>query len=151
MRRVILIAAAFAALATAGTASADAVCHSEHLELRPLAGAPFRSGFVQNIHPNGPQVYAHEVYVLNGAMPNTTYVVRLWVYPFDTDCSGTGVNFASTTIHTNRAGNGRGDLFISPTSVPNALRSNQTHGVRWDVTSNGAPQYETRCTQVTLD
>ena len=140
------------ALLLSGTASvrADAVYHTERLTLDPIAGAP-GSGTVVNIHPNGPRVYAHEIYTLKGTVPNTEYVVRLWVHPFDTDCSDAGVNFASTPVQTNQAGNGRGDLFISPDQVPDALRGNRTHGVRWDVTLNGVPQYETRCTQVTLD
>lgn len=139
-------------LLVTGTASvrADAVYHTERLTLVPIGVAP-GGGTVVNIHPNGPRVYAHEIYTLMRTLPNTGYVVRLWVHPFDTDCSEAGVNFASTPVETNRVGNARGDLFISPDQVPAALRDNQSHGVRWDVTLNGVPQYETRCTIVTLD
>lgn len=135
-----------------GTASvrADAVYHTERLTLEPVGGAA-GTGMVVNIHPNGPKVYAHEIYSLKGTLPNADYVVRLWVHPFDTSCESEGVNFASTPLRTNRAGNGHGDLFISPGQVPTALRDNQAHGVRWDVTLGGVPQYETRCTMVTLD
>lgn len=129
---------------------ADAVYHTERLTLDPVGGAS-GSGMVVNIHPNGRQVYAHEIYALKGTLPDTDYVVRLWVHPFDTDCSEAGVNFARTPVRTNPAGNGHGELFISPDQVPDALRGNQMHGVRWDVTLNGVPQYETRCTIVTLD
>ena len=56
-------------------AAADSVYHTEHLALRPVGDAPLRSGFVNNIKAQGPMVYAHEVYVLNGALPNETYTV----------------------------------------------------------------------------
>jgi hypothetical protein len=72
MRRLLLVAAALSVLLLPGTAAGDAVYHSHHVALHPVGGAPLRSGFVENIHPNGPQVYAHEVYVLNGAQPDTT-------------------------------------------------------------------------------
>ena len=146
------------ALLVSGTASvrADAVYHTERLALEATGAAP-GGGTVINVHPNGPQIYAHEIYTLTGTLPNTEYVVRLWVHPFDppTDespgCTSTGVNFRSTTVETNAAGNGRGDLFIGPDEVPTALRGNQSHGVRWDVTLNGVTVYQTVCTKVTLD
>ena len=68
-------------------ASADRVYHSEHTALAPVGGAPLHNGFVQNIHPNGPNVFAHEIYVLNGAAPAVTYAVHLIVHPFSPDCS----------------------------------------------------------------
>ena len=78
--RLPICALAFAASmfvigALAPAASADAVYHTEHLGLTPVGGAPLRSGFVQNIKAEGPTIYAHEIYVLNGAQPNTTYTV----------------------------------------------------------------------------
>ncbi len=63
-------AAAVPVAALAPLAAADAVYHSEHLDLAPVGSAPLRSGFVQNIKAEGPNVYAHEVFVLNGAVPN---------------------------------------------------------------------------------
>jgi hypothetical protein len=64
-------AGGIAALALAPAAGADRVYHSEHMTLTPVDTAPLRSGFVQNVHANGPNVYAHEIYVLSGALPNT--------------------------------------------------------------------------------
>src|SRR4029453_3553390 len=37
-----------------------------HIALAPVGSAPLTSGFVENIHANGPNVYAHEIYQLNG-------------------------------------------------------------------------------------
>ncbi|HXF97189.1 MAG TPA: hypothetical protein VNJ46_01095 [Gaiellaceae bacterium] len=42
--------------ALAPFAAADAVYHTEHLPLAPVASAPLRSGFVQNIKAEGGQV-----------------------------------------------------------------------------------------------
>ena len=61
-------------LCLAGAAAADAVYHSERLELAGLAGAP-GGGMVVNVHTNGPQVYAHEIYTLRDAVPGTYQVI----------------------------------------------------------------------------
>jgi hypothetical protein len=66
----------------------EAVYHSQHIGLHPVGEAPLQFGFVENIHPNGPQVYAPEVYVLNGADANATYQVVLLLYPFSMSCAG---------------------------------------------------------------
>ena len=54
----------------AGPAVADSVYHSGHYNLTAVNAAPLRSGFVENIHANGPNVYAHEQYVLTGPRRN---------------------------------------------------------------------------------
>ena len=81
MRRSTLVLALgtvwIAALAV--PAAADAVYHSSHIPFAPIGEAPLRSGFVENIHANGPNVFAHEQYVVNGAEPNTTYDVVLTI------------------------------------------------------------------------
>ena len=64
MRRFFsLTIVAVLAAAVAAAASADSAYHTERLELRGLNGAP-GGGMVVNVHPNGPTVYAHEIYVL---------------------------------------------------------------------------------------
>jgi len=69
-------AASLAALgALAPGVAADAVYHTQHMQLAAVGGAPLRSGFVQNIKANGPTIYAHEIYVLKGAAPRSTYTV----------------------------------------------------------------------------
>src|SRR5215213_11987920 len=72
----------------AAVASADQVYHSQHLALTPAGSAPLRSGFVENIKAQGPTVYAHEVFVLNGAPPDTTYIVTRHFFFLQPDCSG---------------------------------------------------------------
>ena len=153
IRRFVLVFAAAVAVTAAPAALADAVYHSEHMKLRSVAGAPLRSGFVQNIHPNGPNVYAHEIYVLNGAEPNTTYQVVLRVDLFDPSCSGgDAVAFRTTELTTNRAGNGRAELVLTPADIPGPVRNNTTaHGVYWQVFKGGMLVYQTDCTEVLLD
>lgn len=151
MRVLVLLAVVVGALVSAHAAAADAVYHSEHMELTPVAaGMPLRSGFVQNIHPNGSKVYAREQYVLNGAAPNAEYEVRLLVHLFDDTCSNAPVLFAATSLETNGVGNGAAQLVIRPEDVPPAVRD-ATHGVRWEVWRGGALAYRTACTSVALD
>ena len=130
-------------------AAADAVYQSERLDLEGLGGAP-GGGMVVNVHANGPQVYAHELYVLNGAAPNTDYEVHLVAYAFDPVCEGAPSDFGSAPLTTNRAGNGRAKRVFRPNDVPAELRD-ATHGIRWEVSTDGTTVYQTQCTAVTLD
>jgi hypothetical protein len=137
-------------LALAPVAVADEVYHSEHMRLEPVGGAPLGKGFIENIHADGPTIYAQEVYVLNHASPNTAYEVHLLAYPFDPECAGAPTEFGFTTLITNKTGNGRAKRLIRPADVPVELRD-ATHGIRWEVRSGGATLYATDCTAVTLD
>ena len=146
---IILSAATVAALLPA-VAGADRVYHSEHLRLTPMNGAPLRSGFVENIKAEGPRVYAHEIFVLNGARARTTYTVTRNFFFLDPECSGQLV-FPSdvATLSTNVRGNARVDVFVRPAEVAGF---EGVHGVRWTVRdASGAVAYATRCTRVTLD
>jgi hypothetical protein len=136
-------------LALAPAASADRFYHSQHIALQPVGDSPLRSGFVQNIHANGPNVYGHELYHLNAAVPNTTYQVTLLLYPFDPTCSTAPAPVPTTQLRTNAVGNGNADFVFAPSDVPAEIR-NATHGIRWTLASaNNA--YETACSAVTLD
>ena len=149
LRWIIVSAAAVAALLPP-VAAADRVYHSEHLSLTPVGGAPLRSGFVENIKAQGPRVYAHEIFHLNGARARTTYTVTRHFFFLDPECSGQLV-FPSdvATLRTNASGNARGDVFVRPSEVEGF---EGVHGVRWTVqASSGAVAYRTRCTAVTLD
>jgi hypothetical protein len=149
MRTFLLICAVGAMLLLPGTAAGDAVYHSQHVDLHPVAGAPLHSGFVENIHPNGPNVFAHEIYVLNGAERNNTYQVTLFIFSSTTCDPGSLLAAIETAqIETNGSGNGVADFFISPDAIGGLHGA--TVGVSWTVTS-ATSSYETRCTTVTLD
>ena len=136
-------------VAFAPTALGDRVYHSEHLALAPVGGAPLRSGFVENIHPNGPNIFAHEIYALNGSEPNTTYQVTLFIFSSTTCDPATLLAAVDTAqIQTNGSGNGVADFFISPDAIGDLHGA--TVGVSWTVTSQTS-SYETTCTTVTLD
>ena len=153
MRRVLVVVAA-AVLSvglTVAPALGDGVYHSSHIQLLPTGATPLRSGFVENIHANGPNVFAREIYVLNGAQPNTTYQVTLNIFAFDPSCTGAPAAVVPTaTITTNAAGNGRGDAVFRPADVPAVLR-NATHGAIWTVSDSSGVAYSSGCEVVTLD
>jgi hypothetical protein len=143
-------AAAFAALAPL-PAAADRVYHSEHLDLAAVGGAPLRSGFVQNIKAEGPRIYAHEIFVLNGARKRTVYTVTRDFFFQDPECAGSLVfhDVDIAELRTNASGNARGDVFVEPAEVAGF---EGVHGVEWTVRdAAGAIAYRTSCTAVTLD
>jgi hypothetical protein len=121
------------------------------MRFEAVGDAPLRSGFVQNIKTNGPTIYAHEVYVLNGAAPNTGYTVTNHFFFEDPTCADRANDFPSDTalLRTNRAGNARADFFFVPADVAGF---EGVHGVRWEVkNSAGEVVYRTACSTVTLD
>ena len=153
-KRIIHLAMLVAILGVAlfgmvGSVSADDVYHTERLSLEPVAGAPLQSGFVVNIHVNGPNIYAREKYQLNGAAPNTTYELVLTGYFGATDCSGTPDLVATTAVlTTNINGNALSEHVFTPAD---AAGLSGTAGVQWKVMNGGTLDYQTRCTLVMLD
>src|SRR5512135_3036771 len=146
MRRTFSIALALAAALTVvalatlpgPAARADQVSHSHHIALHPVGHEPLWSGFVDNIH-------AHEIYVLNGAQPATTYQVTLSIFAANPACQGSpDLVLPTATITTNPAGNGKGDAVFRPSDVPANLR-HATHGVIWTVSDSSGTEYSTRC------
>ena len=152
-RRTTTTALAFAAVALvafAPAAAADRDYHSEHLNLEPVGGAPLRSGFVENIKAEGPRVYAHEIFVLNGARSRATYTVTRNFFFLDPECDGALVfDEDVATLRTGAAGNARGDIVVRPEQVAGF---EGVHGVRWTVRdTQDTIVYRTACTAVTLD
>ena len=94
-------------------ATADAVYHSQQIALAPVGTSPLQSGFVENIHANGPNVYAHELYILAGAAPTTTYAVTLHLFS-DTGCTDEIATIPTATFQTNSHGNGVGQAEFTP-------------------------------------
>jgi hypothetical protein len=136
------------ALGLAPTALADAVYHSAHIPLVPVGSAPLRSGLVENIHPNGPNVFAHEEYVLNGAMPNTTYTVTIHVFG-SPGCSSSFFDLDTATFTTDAAGNGTADKVFTPGDIDGL--ANSTIYAYWSVGTGGSVAYETACQTIQLD
>ena len=150
-RNTAAAAAAVAGLAALpGVAAGDAVYHTQHMALTPVGDAPLRSGYVQNIKANGPTIYAHEIYVLNGARARTTYTVTRDFFFQDPACTGELVFHEDVaTLRTNASGNAQGDAFVEPADV---VGFEGVHGVTWTVRdATGTVAYRTTCTAVTLD
>jgi hypothetical protein len=144
------LALAVAALALVPSAFGDAVYHSAHIALSPTGGASLRAGFVQNIHADGPNIFAHEQYVLNGAGSNTTYTVVIHVSAAsDTSCAAPFLNLATATLTTNVAGNGSAYHVFTPSDVGGL--ANSTINAYWTVELNGSVAYRTDCVSITLD
>jgi hypothetical protein len=144
------VAAVAVAVALTGVpfAFADQVFHTSHAAVHALAGAPLRSGFVNDMHTNGIVNGAREGYHLNGAQPNTTYEVQLVAFASQ-NCSGSPfATFSSSQLTTNGAGNGNADAFF-PAGPPNDPPIQV--GVVWQFLSNGVPVYATDCVPVTAD
>lgn len=128
---------------------ADAVYHTERLTLDPVGGAS-GSGMVVNIHPNGPQVYAIERYQLRHADADASYQVWLHLYIGQSDCDGSpAASLPTAQIVTNVAGNGSGQLVLTPEDVA-GLRG-MSFPINWTLTQGGITTHETPCTIVTLD
>jgi len=150
IRAFAVAAVAMVAAGLAPLAAADAVYHAEHLDLAAPSGAPLRSGFVENIKAEGPRVYAHEIFVLNGAAPKSSYTFTRHFFFLDPECDGNLV-FASDVaeLNTNAGGNARGDVFVTPAEAEGL---EGVHGVMWTVQNSlGLVVYQTACTAVTLD
>jgi hypothetical protein len=146
----VVLGLALGVLALSPTAAAaDATYPSQHIELHPVADAPLITGFVENIHANGPNVFAHEVYVLAGATPNTAYDVSIDVYVQDPSCSSTPITFTTATLTTSAGGSGKAEAFFSPEAAA-ALR-HATHGAVWTLSVDGTPVYQTGCSTIVLD
>ena len=132
---------------SAGPASADQVYHSSHYTLTPTGGAPLRSGFVENIHPNGPNVFAHEQYVVNGALPNSTF--QVWLTVRDATCSTVLFAMQTATLTTNAAGNGTALHVFTPADATGL--HGLTIGGTWTLTTGGPPVYTSACEVIQLD
>ena len=152
MKALVACAAAAVVGVLAPTAGADAVYHTDHLPLNAVGGAPLRSGFVQNLKANGPQIYARELYVLNGAKPNSTYTVTRYFHPFNAECGGSAAADVLGRLVTNAAGNATSEIVVRPEDIPPFLVDEEhPHGVRWTISDAAGVAYETRCTAVTID
>lgn len=131
-------------------AGADSTYHTGHIALSPLATAPLTSGFVQNIHANGPNVYAHEIYQLNGAEPNTSYQVVLSIWTTNTSCSGDPtLQLPTATLTTNAVGNGLADVVFTPADA-DGLRG-LTVSAMWTLWNGTTATYATDCEVISLD
>jgi hypothetical protein len=150
LRRRILVlvavsAAALGALAT--TALADQAFHTLKAPLSAVGDAPLRSGWISDIHANGPIIGAHEEYHLNGGIPNTTFQVVIQFYRGVTGCpSGSAVPLPTAQLTTNAAGNGNAD-WVFPGGPPGQVTQNSAI---WQLVGPDGIAYQTDCQLVLI-
>lgn len=145
----VLLVCVVAMMATAGPALADSVYPSQHIPLSPAAGAPLAMGFVENIHVNGPRIFALERYVLVGAAPSTEYQVTIKIYG-DPDATMPAGALPTVAFSTNGVGNGVGRFTLPLSGVDEALHG-QTLYLVWELSAGGAVAYHTPVSMVVLD
>ena len=138
---------------TDGLECGTSVCR-RHLPFQPLRPESGRRrstsyGFVQNIHANGPNVYAHEQYVLNGANPKTTYRVVLNIFPGDLNVfeSTESLNFGSH--HSNERRGQRSCYHVFIPADPSGLHG-ATVGESGPFRGDSL-DYQTGCETIVLD
>jgi hypothetical protein len=149
-RKVLIgsLAATAAALTVVPAALSDQVFHTSHAALHSVAGAPLRSGFVNDIHTSSPIDSAREEYHLSGAQPDTSYQVQLEIFPTP-DCAGAPFATVPTALlTTNGGGNGNANA-VFPAGPPN--NPPLQVGIVWQFLLNGVPAYATDCVPVTVD
>ena len=136
-------------LLLAPNAAGDQAFHTLHADLHPVGGAPLQSGFVNDVHTNGVVNAAHEIYHLNGASPNTTYQVAIFLFLLDPTCSTAPLIFPTAQLTTNGSGNGNAD-FTFPAGPPSPL-TGPTHGILWRLIGPSGVAYETGCNPLVID
>jgi hypothetical protein len=145
----------FAALVTMGaalsptSAVADATYHSAHVALLPTAGTNGGSGFVENAHANGPNIYAHEQYQLQHATPGTSYQVTLHISVLDPTCSSAATDLPTVVLTTNAAGNAAGSAVFTPADAAGLPKG--SHGIIWTMSAGPGMSYTSGCETVVLD
>ena len=131
-------------------ARADGTYHSQHIALAPVGDAQLRAGFVENIHVNGPNVYAHENYVLNGADADVSYQITLSIWAANTECSGEpSLAINTAVLTTNVTGNGKAQAVFTPEDA-DGLRGS-TVSAMWTVSDGTSVVYATDCEVLQLD
>jgi hypothetical protein len=136
-------------MAAAAPALADSVYPSQHIALMPVGGAPLRTGFVENIHTNGPRIFALERYVLVGARPRTEYQVTIQIYGDPGATMSLGA-LPTVAFMTNGVGNGVGRFTLPLSGVDEALHGLTLYLV-WELTGGGVVAYQTAISPVVLD
>ena len=151
MRRSVLLVLAAMWFSLPATALADQVYHSERLALEAVGGA-LGSGFVVNIHPNGPLNFAQERYGLRGAEADASYSVFLVIDASAIpNCASLRILMAAD-LQTNAAGNGTtpADFVFRPGGVPPCLRD-MSFPIHWEVEHGGTVTHRSAVITVTLD
>jgi hypothetical protein len=137
------------AVAAATPALADRAYPSQHIPLASVDGEQIDTEFVENIHVNGPQIFALERYVLVGASPTTEYQVTIKIYGDPGATMSLGA-LPTVAFGTNAVGNGVGRFTLPLSGVDQGLHGLTLHLV-WELSVGGAVAYHSPISMVVLD
>jgi hypothetical protein len=151
-RRALAVLAAGVVTASFATLAAAASFPAQHFSLMPVGGEPLQEGFVEVIHPEGPQVYARHVYQLNGARSNQSYEVVISIWTSNLECSDDPeLVLPVAVVVTNASGNGHADVVHDPELVAALGLRGLTIGGNVTLFHEGSPAYTTGCQVIQLD
>ena len=138
--------------ASSATPAAAAPSPARHFSLAPVGGEPLGTGFVEVIHPDGPQVYAHHVYQLNGARSNQSYGVVVSIWTSNVECAGDpAFVLPAAVVVTNGSGNGQADVVFAPELLDALGLRGLAIGGNVTLLHDGSPAYTTGCRVIQLD
>jgi hypothetical protein len=150
--RVLAALATGVVTASFATFAAAAPLPAQHFSLMPLGAEPLQQGFVEVIHPDGPEVYAHHVYQLNGARSKQTYAVVISIWTSSLTCSDDPqFVLPAAVVVTNSSGNGNADVVLDPELVAALGLRGLTIGGNVTLFHDGSPAYTTGCKVIQLD
>jgi hypothetical protein len=151
-RRALALLAVGVVTASAATLAAAAPVPARHFPLTPLGDEPLQHGFVQVIHPNGPQVYARHVYQLNGARADQSYQVVISIWTSNFACSGDPqFVLPAAVLATTASGNGHADAMFDPELLSALGLRDLMIGGNVTLFREGSPAYTTGCRVIQLD
>lgn len=141
-----VVTASFATFATAASFPA------QHFSLMPVGSEPLQEGFVEVIHPEGPQLYARHVYELNGARIHESYNVVISIWTSSLACSDDpDLVLPVAIVVTNASGNGRADALHDPELLAALGLRGLTIGGTVTLLHEASPAYTTGCKVIQLD
>jgi hypothetical protein len=151
-RCALAVLAAGVVTASIATLAAAVPFPAQHFPLMPVGGEPLRTGFVEVIHPDGPQVYARHVYQLNGARSDESYEVVISIWTSSLACSDDPEFVLPVgVVATNAAGNGHAYVVHDPELLAALGLRGLTIGGDVTLFREGAPAYTTGCRVIHLD
>lgn len=151
-RRILAVLTAGVVAASFATLAAAAPLPAQHFSLDPVGGEPLREGFVEVIHPDGPEIYARHVYQLNGARSDRSYDVVISIWTSSLSCSGPATFVLPVAVlATNAAGNGHADVVFDPAQLAALGLRGLTIGGNVTLFREGSAAYTTGCEVIQLD
>ena len=151
-RTIAVVAAGAVLTASFAARTAAAPFPAQHFSLTSVGGESLQKGFVEVIHPDGPEVYARHVYALNGAGGNQSYEVVISIWASSPTCVETPTFVLPVAVvDTNASGNGHANVVFEPELLDTLGLRDLTVGGTVTLSRDGSPAYTTGCRVMELD